>query len=209
MKRLITLAAVAAVSLSLSFRAQAQLGIVGGITSSKTTLESAASDVKNISLYHAGLTYKIGLGAGFAVQPSVIYQVKGASLGNLDTASDVDFKLKSGFVEVPVGLQWGPDLLVFRPYVFAEPFIGYQVTSSDRGTANFSDWAERTKNRLEYGMGLGGGIEIAGHLQFSVQWFRNLGPVFGENAPSAEAAWTSIKDIRNYQGIKMTLGILF
>ena len=26
-----------------------------------------------------------------------------------------------------MGIQWGPDLMAFRPYVFAEPFVGYQI----------------------------------------------------------------------------------
>ena len=132
MKRVITLVAVAAASLLMAARAHAQFGIVGGITSSTTDM-TTAEDVKSMSLYHAGLTYKFNLGAGFAIQPSVLYQVKGANLGELNTASSDDFKVKTGFVEVPVGFQWGPDLMVFRPFLMAEPFIGYQVTSSDRG----------------------------------------------------------------------------
>lgn len=209
MKRILTLVAVLAATLLSASRAHAQFGIVGGLTSSKTSFESAVSDVKNISLYHAGVTYKFDLGAGFAIQPSVIYQVKGANLGYLDTAAEGDFKLKTGFIELPVGFQWGPDLMVFRPYVFAEPFIGYRITSSDRGTSSFSDWAAQSKNRLEYGFGLGGGIEIASHLQLSVQWFKNLGPMFGKDAKSPDAAWSEVKDVQNFQGLKVTLGILF
>ena len=87
MKRIITLAVVAAASLLLAARAHAQFGIVGGITSSKTEL-TTAEDVESISLYHAGLTYKFNLGGGFAIQPSVLYQVKGASLGELTTLTN-------------------------------------------------------------------------------------------------------------------------
>jgi hypothetical protein len=116
----------------LASKAHAQFGIVGGITSSTTELNTS-EDVKSISLYHAGLTYKVDLGGGLAIQPSVLYQVKGACLGELNTASSEDFKVKTGYVEVPLSVQWGPDLMVFRPFVMVEPFIGYQVTSSDRG----------------------------------------------------------------------------
>jgi len=209
MKRIITLVAVAAASLFMAVRAEAQVGIVAGLTSSKADMSSAIDDVKNIALYHAGLTYKIDLGIGFAIQPSLIYQVKGANLGSLDAATGEDFKLKSGFVELPVGFQWGPDLLMFRPYVFAEPFIGYQITSSDKGAENFGDWTKQAKNKLEYGFGVGGGLEIASHLQLSVQWFKNLGNMFGDNVKSADTTWSEVKDVKNYQGIKVTLGILF
>ena len=209
MKRIITLAVVAAASLVLASQARAQFGVIAGLTSSKATAEEAVNDVKNIALYHAGLTYKVDLGAGFAIQPSVIYQVKGANLGTLDTATSEDFKLKSGFVEIPVGIQWGPDLLAFRPYAFAEPFIGYQITSSDKGQSSFSDWTQQAKNKLEYGFGVGGGLEIASHIQVSVQWFKNLGKMIGEDAKPADAAWSEVKDLKNFQGIKFSLAILF
>ena len=207
MKRIITLAAVAAVSLVLAAQAHAQFGFLAGLTSSKVDMAGAVDDAKNISLYHAGLTYKIGLGAGFAIQPSVLYQVKGANIGNLDTATDSDFKLKSGFVELPVGIQWGPELAAFRPYVFAEPFIGYQVTSSDKAES-FSDWTEQAKNKFEYGFGVGGGIEIASHIQLSVQYFNNMGTLFAEGtAESSSASWS--ERIGSFKGIKFTLGLLF
>ena len=205
MKKIITLAAVAAASLLLAARAHAQFGIVGGITSSKTEL-TTAEDVESISLYHAGLTYKFNLGGGFAIQPSVLYQVKGASLGELNSASSEDFKVKTGFVELPVGLQWGPDLMVFRPFVFAEPFVGYQITSSDRGVDSVEGWTDQAKNKFEYGFGLGGGLEIAGNIQLSVQWFNNMGRMMNEESASSGSISEHVK---NFKGIKFSLAILF
>ena len=208
MKRIIALLAIVAASLSLATRAHAQFGVIAGLTSSKASVSSSV-DVDNISLYHAGLVYKFDLGAGFAIQPGVLYQVKGANLGSLETASSDDFKLKTGYVEVPVSLQWGPDLLAFRPYAFAEPFIGYQISTTDSGNASFSDWTKQAKNKFEYGFGLGGGLEIASHIQLSVQWFKNLGAMFGDNVKSAEATWNDVKDVKNFQGVKFSLAILF
>ena len=204
MKRIITLVAVAAASLLMAARAHAQFGIVGGITSSTTEM-TTAEDVKSMSLYHAGLTYKFNLGAGFAIQPSVLYQVKGANLGELNTASSDDFKVKSGYVEVPVGFQWGPDLMVFRPFVMAEPFIGYQVTSSDRGADSIEGWTEQAKNKFEYGYAVGGGLELAGNIQLSVQWFNNMGSMVSDDTSSS-----SFSDkVKNFKGIKFSLAILF
>lgn len=202
MKRIITLVAVAAASLLMAARAHAQFGIVGGITSSTTEM-TTAEDVKSMSLYHAGLTYKFNLGAGFAIQPSVLYQVKGANLGELNTASSDDFKVKSGYVEVPVGFQWGPDLMVFRPFVMAEPFIGYQVTSSDRGADSIEGWTEQAKNKFEYGYAVGGGLELAGNIQLSVQWFNNMGSLV--NSSSSDFS----DKVKNFKGIKFSVAILF
>ena len=204
MKRWLSLLAVAAVSLMLAVRAQAQFGILAGLTSSSTTMNTQ-DDVSSISLYHAGFTYKIDLGFGFAVQPSVLYQVKGAKLGELDSATDDDFKLKTGFVEVPVDLQWGPDLLAFRPYVSVSPFVGYAVTSSDMAGSSDQASVSDAKNKFEYGFGVGGGLEIATHIQLSVQYFNNMGKMFSEDA--SQASWA--ERFKNFKGIKFTVGILF
>ena len=205
MKRIITLVAVAAAFLFMSACVHVQFGIVGGSTSSKTEL-TTAEDVKSMSLYHAGVTYKVDLGAGFAIQPSVLYQVKGASLGELNSSSSEDFKVKTGYVEVPVGLQWGPDLMVFRPFVMAEPFIGYQVTSSDRGADSVEGWTEQAKNKFEYGFGVGGGLEIAGNSQLSVQWFNNMGSMVRDESASSGSFSEKVK---NFKGIKFSVAILF
>ena len=202
MKRFLTLVAAVAASMILAAGAHAQFGFLVGLTSS--SVKMASSDA--ISLYHAGLTYKIDLPSGFAIQPAVLYQVKGANVGQLGTATDEDFKVKTGFVEVPLGLQWGPHLAAFRPYVFAEPFIGYRVSSTDRGNETFRDWASQAKNKFEYGFGLGAGLEISDHLQLSVQWFKNLGVMFSK---PAESGTESLGKVKNFEGIKFSLAILF
>ena len=202
MKRFLTLVAAVAASMILAAGAHAQFGFLVGLTSS--SVKMASSDA--ISLYHAGLTYKINLPSGFAIQPAVLYQVKGANVGQLGTATDEDFKVKTGFVEVPLGLQWGPHLAAFRPYVFAEPFVGYRVSSTDRGNESFQAWASQAKNKFEYGFGLGAGLEISEHLQLSVQWFNNLGTMFSK---PAESGSESLGKVKNFEGIKFSLAILF
>ena len=202
MRRILSLAAAAAVALGLAAAAQAQPGFLVGLTSS--SVKMSASDA--ISLYHAGLTYKFNLPSGFSLQPAVLYQVKGANVGQLDTATDEDFKLKTGFVEVPLAVQWGPRLAAFRPYVFGEPFIGYRVTSTDKGDESFQDWAKRAKNQFEYGFGLGAGLEIADHIQLSAQWFNNMGAMFSDSTGSGSE---SLGKVKNFEGIKFTLAILF
>ena len=202
MKRFLSLLAAVAASMILAAGAHAQFGFLVGLTSSSVKMASADA----ISLYHAGLTYKINLPSGFAIQPAVLYQVKGANVGQLGTATDEDFKVKTGFVEVPLGLQWGPHLAAFRPYVFAEPFVGYRVSSTDRGNESFQAWASQAKNKFEYGFGLGAGLEISDHLQLSVQWFNNLGAMFSK---PAESGTESLGKVKNFEGIKFSLAILF
>ena len=205
MKKFATFVAAVAASLVLAAQAHAQFGFVVGLTSSLTQMKTA-EDMKAISLYHAGVTYKVDLGLGFAVQPSLLYQVKGARIGEINESTTMgEFKVKTGFVELPVSLQWGPDLLAFRPYVFAEPFIGYAVTSSDSVAASFDDWAAQAKNKFEYGFGLGGGLEIASHVQLAVQYFHNMGSLFSEKSEERPVT----EEVKNFKGIKFSLSILF
>ena len=202
MKRIAALLAAVTASVVLAASAHAQFGIVVGLTSSSVKMASADA----ISLYHAGFTGKFELGSGFALQPSLLYQVKGANVGHLSSAVDEDFKVKTGFVELPLAIQWGPHLAAFRPYLFGEPFIGYRVSSTDRGNETFQDWASQAKSKFEYGFGLGAGLEISNHIQLSAQWFNNLGAMFTE--PATDEA-EPMKKVKNFEGIKFSLAILF
>lgn len=228
MKKILTIAALFA----SIFAANAQIGIMGGFTSSNTTVNTKdiMENAKNISLYHAGVFYKFNLGMGFAVQPTLAYQVKGATLehninaGDIKAASET-LETKTGFIELSAGAQWGMDLLAFRPFVFVEPFIGYGITGNENFKLgeNFSGGkidsekldaaAKEVKNKLEYGFGVGGGVEIANHVQISVQWFKNLGNLYNDGKIDGEQVMTAVKDnyknVENYSGIKVTLGILF
>ena len=67
MKKLIVIVA----SLLVAVSAHAQLGVVAGVTSSKTDLN--VENVKNATMYHVGLTYKMDLGI-IAIQPSILYK---------------------------------------------------------------------------------------------------------------------------------------
>ena len=186
MKKLLTVIVVALASVTM---AHAQFGIVGGYTSSTTKLADAAKEVTSASLWHAGVAYKINIGA-LAIQPSLTYNMKGTTIDNV--------QYKSGYVEASAGLQVGLDLLVARPFLVAEPFIGYQVTGNEAAVKDVT-------NKLEWGFGVGVGVDVIKHLQLRVEWFKNLGAL--ANA-SGEQAVNALKDT-NYQGTKITAGIFF
>ena len=216
MKKLFVIAALFA---SMAAASAQQLGVKGGLTLSTMNGAAAPKENKAMVLYEAGLLYKADLGAGFAIQPALAYQVKGATLKQAN-----DVKSKTGFVELSLGAQWGPDLLAFRPYVFVEPYVGYGVTGNETLTtvgvdgASVSDTKinqalqDKAKNKLEYGVGAGLGLEIASHVQLSCQFFRTFGKLYKETElDSGELTFikASYKDLKNYQGIKFTLAILF
>jgi len=142
------------------------------------------ADVKNINQYHVGVAYKLGLGNLLTLQPALIYNMKGQTLGSISGVSDIDYK--TGYLEVPVQVQVGFGIgSLARVYGFAEPFVGYAITNKVEGTSVGEKW-DNVKNRLEYGVGLGVGAEVFKHLQVSVKYFWNLGDVYSIDAITKE-----------------------
>lgn len=211
MKKLIAIAALFAAAV---FANAQQIGFKGGLTLSTMNGADTPKDNKSMMLYEAGVLYKADLGAGFAIQPALAYQVKGATL-----QQNNDVNSKTGYAEFSIGAQWGPDLLAFRPYLFVEPFVGYAVTGNETlsisgmpSLEKYNEPLQEAKNKLEYGVGAGVGLEVTSHVQLSCQLFRNFGQLYKEdhlNTGDLTDIKASYKDLKHYQGVKFTLAILF
>ena len=211
MKKLIAIAALFAAAVVANAQ---QIGVKGGLTLSTMNGADTPKDNKSMMLYEAGVLYKADLGAGFAIQPALAYQVKGATL-----QQNNDVNSKTGYAEFSIGAQWGPDLLAFRPYLFVEPFVGYAVTGNETLSISgmeplkkYSEPLQEAKNKLEYGVGAGVGLEVTSHVQLSCQLFRNFGQLYKEdhlNTGDLTDIKASYKDLKHYQGVKFTLAILF
>lgn len=194
---------IAAAALLISFNSFAQFGIIAGLTSSSTNIKSAYADLesKSIALYHVGVTAKFDIGGVFAIQPSLIYNVKGAKMAEFDLGT-IDFK--TGFIELPVQIQAGvPISSLLRIYGIAEPFIGYAVSNKVSGKTFEDNWAN-VSSKFEYGVGLGAGVELFSHLQLSVRYFWNLGNVY-------DFSWKTVSNAPNGKcnGITASLAFLF
>ena len=215
MKRLIIATVLLLGALAAGTRATAQVldgprfGIMAGVTSSSTDLSSL--DTKSISQYHVGLTTELPLGLGFAIQPSLLYQVKGLVLSDVGstTVSDIvdSFEAKVGYLELPVQIQWGPDLVAFRPYAFAEPFAGYRLTTKTDGASEetFTDGLKK----VEYGLGVGVGLEFW-KIQVSGKYFWNFGSMYGTDIDATgNTIKSALKDGNNFNGIAFSVALLF
>ena len=211
MKKLIAIAALFAAAVGANAQ---QIGVKGGLTLSTMNGADNPKDNKSMMLYEAGVLYKADLGAGFAIQPALAYQVKGAALQQNNEVNS-----KTGYAEFSIGAQWGPDLLAFRPYLFVEPFVGYAVTGNESlsisgmpSLEKYNEPLQEAKNKLEYGVGAGVGLEVTSHVQLSCQLFRNFGQLYKEdhlNTGDLTDIKASYKDLKHYQGVKFTLAILF
>lgn len=200
MKKLILVLAAALIGIG----ANAQIGVVAGVTSTSTNLSSAVVSAKDITQYHVGLAYKLNLGI-IGVQPALIYNIKGTSLGAaVSSVGEYKADFKTGFLEVPVQIQLAIPIAGFRPYIFAEPFAGYAITNETTqevtaaagssigsaitglisGSSNgktSGDWSNLS-SRFEYGIGLGAGIDLFKTLQVSLRYFWNFGQIYSDDS---------------------------
>lgn len=203
MKRLLLLIfAVSAFLLSVG-RASAQhnYGFIGGVTFSQTSVKDL--NAGPMTQYHAGITYRARLPHGFSIQPALIYNVKGAKTD----VADLTEKVTVGYLELPVSFQWGPDLILFRPFLDITPFVGYGLnnkynTSVTGDVINCWDGVAR----WEYGVGTGVGMDIW-KMQFIARYNWNLGGLSKDGAVPGIAQM--FKDGANLGGVTLSLSFLF
>ena len=220
MKKLVFAAAIVAATVfctdaSAQRYNSARVGLMGGFTSSSTSIKNM--DSKSVSLYHVGLTAEIPLLGGFAIQPGLLYQVKGVSADKFNSIpiskSLESFETKVGYLEVPVQVQWGLDLLAFRPYVFAEPFVGFRVGQNTKG--EIAGKLKDDLKKVEYGLGLGAGVDVW-RLQLSVKYFWNFGKIYdkdGNVGPIGDTVKDAVKDAvnngNNFNGVMVSAAFFF
>ena len=241
MKKLILTALAAAI---FAINANAQLGLIGGVNSMSTDIESAIAEYQKIDTYHAGIVYKLNLPLGFSIQPGVLYNMKGQALETQLADMEqytLNVNMKTGYLQVPVRVAWGLKLAFFEPFIFAEPYAGYAVTTESKAeakntleqaalegaanlagiklnTSNSDDnkWAGR--NRLEYGVALGAGIELFDKLSVSAKYIWDMGTFFTEEdgeasvedqASAAAAAMCGAIKNQKCSGISASLILYF
>lgn len=182
-----------------------------GITAGFNTNAAKLNDVSLDSRYgwNAGLTYLANLPLGFSVQPSLLYtQKRGAvaltGLGVLDKLTSGNVYQSIGSVTVPVSVQWGPDLIVARPFLDVTPYVGYALTNKLKAVAADQEGVTKGEKGLDYGIGLGAGINVW-KLQAVVRYNWNFGTMGNlENFVGMETPENAV-----YGGISVNVAYFF
>lgn len=200
---------LASVFIGQSINAQSSFGIIGGATFNSTTIRETNLSMR--TQYHAGLTYRAKLPLGFSIQPALIYNVKAAAL-EVENYEQID--LSTGYLELPISLQWGPDLILFRPFLDVTPFVGYGVDFKlkSEGQNTVEGWKQTALNRLEYGLGLGVGFEIW-RIQVIGRYNWNFGALYsGQDDFSAEPYKDAVYDAlhgNRHGTVTLSVALLF
>lgn len=188
----------------LSVQGFSQFGIKGGLNFNSLediNLKGVKDfDIGNSTGFNVGILYKTKIPLiGLTIQPELIYSQTNSSI-NTEIAglSNLNGDLKIGTLMLPVGLQWGIDLMLFRPFIQAVPYIGYTVNTQNKITN--LNW---NVDKFKYGVGLGAGLDIW-KLQISGRYNWDLGDV-------AEFEWKGVDTFKGgkNKGFELSLAILF
>lgn len=188
-----------------------QLGIKGGfnftsfgdIDLGKDATFKSATEKK--TGYHVGLLYKVKVPViGLTIQPELLFSQVNSTVSimenNSTTSSPVEASgdMKLSYLQLPVGLQFGVDLMLFRPFLQVVPYIGYSF-ANDNNSKNL-EW---DVNRFRYGIGLGAGLDIW-KLQVSGRYCWDLGK-------AADFKWNGTKTFKGgkNKGFELSLALLF
>lgn len=204
MKRLFMMVVAALFLCGITASAQPKWGVTAGLNFNTSKFTDV--DVKARTGWSAGATCLVDLPLGFSLQPSLVYHQKGANITD-------NISQNVGYLELPVSLQWGPDLLIFRPFLDVTPYIGYALSSDTKvalSGLNF-DWDSwEGKKRFEYGVGIGAGVNVW-RLQLIARYNWNFGSLYNVKG------WDDIKDhipdlkrgSEHFGGVTLSLAYMF
>lgn len=147
---------------------QPRIGVKGGLSySSFSAFEVGvlSEAVNSYTGYNSGIAVCFNLPLGFAIQPELLFVSKGA-----DFTGNSTLQIRNSYLELPVNLQWGLDLLLFRPYLSITPFMGYSLSSSMKVKSGSQISIDPNYfRRVDYGVAIGGGLDVW-RLQLSAKY---------------------------------------
>ena len=170
----------------------------------RVLLEAADPNVPLLERLKFLMIYQSNLEEFFRVRIGILSH---RALLTPDTLYD-NFEYKTGYVELPVQVQAGINLGLARLYGFVEPFLGYAVTnqvSFAQGEPK-KTW-DNIKSKMEYGIGVGAGVELIQHVQVSVKYFWNMGQMYGKDFKISDFTTTMAE--QKCTGIAASVALLF
>ncbi len=153
--------------------------------------------------FHVGVLYKIDLPFGLAIQPELLYSQKGGSLkADLGSVAGVKgYELKSHNLQLPVNIQLGLDLVLFRPFIMVSPYLNYALsTDMDSALSKVVNW---DMSKFGYGIGVGAGLDVW-KIQVAGKYNWDLGK-------ASEFKWEGLQTVKGgkNRGFELSLAFIF
>ncbi|HIZ85669.1 MAG TPA: PorT family protein [Candidatus Coprenecus stercoravium] len=175
-----------------------KVGVKGGIdfiSVNRFELGYISESVSNYTGFTAGVAFSFDLPVrGMTIQPELNYVSKGAFF-----RGENNVRFRTDYIELPVNIQAGLDLILFRPFIMVSPYIGCAVYKQP-GTLPWDHL-----NRFEYGIGIGGGIDFW-KMQLQVKYNWNIGGLV-KNVSDSDL----LRSVRkgNFRGLEVNLVFFF
>lgn len=197
-KSSVCLAFALVILLAAGREAQAQFGIKAG---TYTTNLNRLQDHKleDNTGFNAGVLYKLQLTPFFAVQPELIYVSRNACIK--DRATNRREKFDTQYLQLPVSLQYGLNLVIIRPFFQIAPYVTYAVGKDFTVHDNWND-----KNRFNSGIGLGGGLDLW-KFQLGLRYNWDFAKS-GKNGDSEDTIYTQYK-LSKGRALEFSLAYIF
>jgi len=156
---------IAALCCATALRAQIAFGVKGGGNFSRLALSNESSTW--INSYHIGMGLNMYIAefrlGGFAVQPEVLYNNKGASSASRDD--------ELSYLEIPLGLIYLLNFGNVVPYISVAPYYSFLLAQKSEYFKTLHE--ESSYYNRDYGVKLGGGVELR-RFQVSVAYSLGL-----------------------------------
>ena len=152
--------------------------------------------------FHAGLGGQFRFPRiGLSVQPELLYSRMRTDM--VGVLSQNSYELRIDYIDVPLNVQWGINILFLRPYVFAAPYVRYALAKG-KMLENVS-WDNL--NRFDYGLGIGAGLEIW-KLQISGKYNWSFVKLAKDGSVHIDRGDWKLGD-SNMKGFELSVAILF
>ncbi len=199
MKRFLAIALIAAFAIAGTANvAKAQFGIKGGIYTTKLSNINKEFKFKDNIGYQAGILYSHHVTPGFVVQPELLFINRTATIAPKQSMPGAtNEKIELQYLQIPLSIQYGFNLVVVRPYVQAVPYISYAIGKNH----NAGSWDDL--NRFTGGVGLGVGADLW-KFQVNVRYNWDISKV-GEGEKGTYDGWKTSKQ----KGLEVSLAFIF
>lgn len=219
MKKFITLALTLLLIASVA-GAQSRFGIKAGLNFNTLEDVTQSGSVDNAwksqTGYHFGIAWQIKVPLlGLAIQPELMYSKVKTSFVDAymaSTPTNPNFvspqspimfsptEIELDYLTLPINLQLGIDMLVFRPFIVVSPYISFALQKG----ADLEDQDWEDINRFNYGVGAGIGVDIW-KLQIMAKYNWGLGKLESATNTTWEQKYESAK----LQGFQVSAAFLF
>lgn len=175
-------------------RAQKGFGIIAGMNFNSAKIKNVELESK--TGWSIGGTWLLDLPLGFSLQPSLVYAQKSADM--------VGATQTIGAINLPVSVQWGPDLIIARPFLDVTPYVGYSLFNKMEGKLVNEDG----KNAFDYGVGIGAGLNVW-KIQAIVRYNWNFGALGSLKDFTGQDLGSFTPEDKTFGGISFTVAYIF